>query len=541
MILFTKHLISLLAVVIITSQAIAEERPNIVFFIVDDQERSSLNSLPQNSGDSQADRIQLPTPNLDSLATNGVTLNNLHVPSPVCIPSRFVALTGTYGSRAISDEFAAGSWKFGFPWVAQNTKITHETDTILHALKKAGYRNGAVGKNHVIEVPGYKHLSYDDDHMDPEIKATLAHNEEIQEAAYRQAGFDYAEALYFNNPKSNGPAALNSHNMDWITLKAFEFIEQTKEQPFFLYYATTLPHDPYGDWETGDRRATPEGLLDQAPNLLPPSTDIARRLREAGMSPKHPRWKTDGDVVWIDDALGALVQKLEDEGVLENTIILYFNDHGMEGDKTTVYQGGLRSMAIVNGPEKWVTGKDLIDNSLTSSVDFGRTILGWADALEHKELLDGVDLAPLLEGKTDKVRETIYGEIGISRTIRKGDWKYIALREPNYLKNLHPTERQRRFDKMHRMCRQANMVPFPNELDDPFAHIAWLPGGWSNTWPAMEAHPHYFDVDQLYNLADDPGEKVNLANNPLYNSILLDLKKELSGYLATLPGQFGEF
>jgi arylsulfatase A-like enzyme len=182
-----------------------------------------------------------------------------------------------------------------------------------------------------------------------------------------------------------------------------------------------------------------------------------------------------------------------------------------------------------------------IDRSLTASVDFGRTILGWGNALEYKQTLDGVDLAPLLENRASKVRDSIYGEIGMSRAVRKGKWKYIALRESDYLKNLPLEMRQARLDACRDRMLMQGRQPFPNKATDPFAHIGWLPGGWDNTWSAMKEHPHYFDVDQLYNLEEDPNEKVNLAGDPQYAGILEEMKHELGNYLSTLPGQFGEF
>lgn len=522
---------------LICFSAIAEKQPNIVFFMVDDQHRDVYNFLPGNQ--KVEGRINLPTPQLDSMAENGVVLGGMHVASPVCIPSRFTIMTGTYASRCISDEFAAGSWKWGYPWVAQNTHTTHETQTIPQALKKAGYRTGAVGKNHVIEVSDYQSLPYSADINDPNVKRVLAENAKVQKKAYHQAGFDYAERLYYNNTLANGPRVLNPHNLDWCTEGALEFLDSCGDQPFFLYYASTAPHGPYGDWMKNPL-ATPEGMLSERPRGHPERSTIAARLRERGFTPKHQKWKVYGDAVWLDDALAALKKKLAENEQLENTIIIYFNDHGVESGKTTVYQGGLHSIALVDGPEEYVKG-GRIDWSLTASVDFGRTILGWADALNYKQTLDGVDLAPLLEGRVDKVRDSIYGEIGMSRAVRKGNWKYIALREPDYLKNMPLEMRQAPIDECRRRMKKQGRKPFPNKATDPFAHIGWLPGGWDNTWSAMKEHPHYFDVDQLYNLADDPHELVNLAGDPQYADVLEKIKKELSGYLSRLPGKFGEF
>ena len=281
-------------------------------------------------------------------------------------------------------------------------------------------------------------------------------------------------------------------------------------------------------------------MLETAPDVLPSKDAIWKRLKEAGYVPGDRHWQVAGDNLWTDDLLGAILDELERTGKLANTIVIFFNDHGVESGKTTIYQGGMRSLAVVDGPAAYVQSGKTTD-SLASSVDFGATILGWAGAGAEAAELDGVDLAPLLTGASPTVRDSVYGEIGFSRGVRVGDWKYIALREPDFLKNMPLEVRQARIDQANKRIKGENRKPFPNKPTDPFAHIGYLPGGWDNTWSAMKEHPAYFDVDQLYNLAADPDELNNLAADPSHADKLAELQAILATYLRDLPGRFGEF
>lgn len=424
--------------------------------------------------------------------------------------------------------------------MGQNTLITPELDTLPKRLKAAGYTTAGFGKNHVIDNPDYQRLPGNADIDDPDVQKKIAANTQSERAAWQSAGFDVADRLYHDNILANGPRALNPSNIDWVTEGALDFLDEVGDKPFYLYFATTTPHGPYGEWQTGDRRATPDGMLDEAPDVLPSKDAIWKRLEQAGYEPGDRHWKVAGDNLWTDDALGAILDKLEAIGELDNTIVVYFNDHGVESGKTTVYQGGMQSLGVVMGPERFIRGGRFVD-SLTSSVDFATTILHWAGADDEAAQLDGVDLRPVLTGDSESVRDSVYGEIGFSRAVRKGDWKYLALREPDYLKNLPMAERETRLKTARRRMIAQGRKPFPNKPTDPFAHIGYLPGGWDNTWSAMKEHPAYFDVDQLYNLAEDPDELHNLAADPESADKLVEMQGTLSGYLKDLPGSFGEF
>ncbi len=515
-------------------------QPNIIFFIVDDQYRDRINLLPEGR---DADGIPRNyTPTLDRLATEGLILDQMHVPSSVCIPSRFSILTGQYGSRAENFSLQARFALHGYPPTGQNTKILPgQTKTVAGHLRDAGYLTGVVGKNHVVEVEGYDKGRYDDDIDDPAVAQRLIDNHELVRQAFLASGFDYAERLYHDNLPPNAPHDLLAHNLDWITEGALAFIEQSaaREKPFFLYYGSTVPHTPDEPKYTylADRRITPLGLLGEPVEFLKSGEQIQNELAAHGITDP-----TRGNALWLDSSVEVIHQKLDELGLTDNTIFIYFNDHGVEAGKTSVFQGGMVTYNFISGPKPWIAGGQRSD-ALLSSVDWATTMLSWAgaDPARYADELDGVSFAPVLSGEMSSTRASVYGEIGYSRSVRLGDWKYIALRPASYLEHMSLKDRNTILNRWFERRDRMGVRREPNLPTDPFPHIIDIPGGVDNTWGPMKKHPHYFDRDQLYNLADDPDEQVNLALDPAFGPVLETLRLELSRYLECLPGQFGEF
>ncbi|MEM7627606.1 MAG: sulfatase-like hydrolase/transferase [Planctomycetota bacterium] len=519
-------------------------QPNIIFYIVDDQARHRINQLPEGR-DEQGNPRNI-TPTLDRLATSGVILDQMHVPSAVCIPSRFSILTGTYGSRAQNAEMLERLELHGYPPTGQNAHILPgQTVTVADRLRDAGYRTGAVGKNHVVEVHGYNAGRFDDDINKPAIAQRLIDNHEKVRQAFLASGFDYADRLYHNNLHPNAPHAVLGHNLDWITEGALEFIEDAaqRDQPFFLYFGSTMPHGPVAPKYTyrSDRRLTPKGVLDEPVDLLIQPWEIKRALDQAGID--NPQV---GNALWIDSSVQVIHEKLEELGLDDNTIFIYFNDHGVEAGKTSVFQGGMVTYNFVSGPEPWVKGgpgDGRRSDALLSSVDWAATMLSWAgaDPARYADEFDGLSFAPVLSGRMQATRSSVYGEMGYSRSVRVGDWKYIALRPSPYLEGLTDADKKAILNRWFQRRDRQGQRREANEPTDPFPHIIDIPGGVDNTWGPMRKHPHYFDRDQLYNLADDPDEQVNLAVDPAYGPVLETMRLELSRYLERLPGKFGEF
>ena len=502
-------------------------KPNIIFFIADDMYPEMFNCLPQGKGKNL-------TPALDRLASGGVILENQYVVSPVCTPSRYNCLTGNFASRAANRQFLNKTKNEEGQTVIQwNTFITENDKILPHYLKELGYTTGMVGKNHVIEANGLKSFpDFSADANDPEIKEKVAENYRIVRQAVLRSGFDYADGLYHNNPNFIGVEELAVQNMDWIAEAGLKFIDQNKDNPFFLYFATTIPHGPTNrerSWGANPL-ITAKGYLDEAPDVLPARNTLTERLREAGITGHGKE-----NVLWLDDALNALIKKLEEHGILNNTIIFFFNDHGQHA-KGTLYQGGVLNPSIV-----WRQGGFQCGNLVgtpVSNVDFAPTILELAGAELEGDEFDGKSFKALLDSKKLQPRESLFFELGYARAVIKGNYKYYAVRYPSYATKMTEEERTKKLEAYNRGREFRNMRIVNRDPAKPFSHLETVPGGGEAENQSYGKLPGYFDADQLYNLEEDPHELKNLANDPEYADILKEMKTELQKYLDDLPGNF---
>jgi arylsulfatase A len=498
-------------------------RPNIVFIILDDMQRHMFNCLPEGKGKNL-------TPQIDRLAAEGMVMLGQHVVSPVCTPSRYNCLTGCYASRTLKPE-AKASHQTVVTW---NTHIQANDVTVASLLKKAGYATGFVGKNHVVQVSGWKKVDWDADPAALAVKTELQENARHIRRAMKDVGFDYAERIYHNNPDGNGSRHLAVHNLDWVAEGALTFIDQHHDQPFFLYLGSTIPHGPTAkerSWQA-DPRVTADGILATPPRVLPDRDSLPRRLKQVGiMTPGRE------NLLWLDDVVGALMTRLEKYGLDQNTVVFFFNDHG-QAAKGTLYQGGVSNPSIV-----WRKGGfpgGATSDALISNIDFAPTILELAGATPTGHAFDGRSFASVLDGRTQSVHSSLYFELGYARGLRKGPWKYLALRYPDSVKNFSLDQRRKALDRVNRNLRRRGRPIVTDDPTKPFSHVSAIPGGGDAERTSTGKYPAYYDADQLYHIGDDPSEQTNLARNPEYASLLRDMKQELRQYLDTLPGAFAE-
>ncbi|MEO0514910.1 MAG: sulfatase-like hydrolase/transferase [Planctomycetota bacterium] len=505
------------------------DQPNIVLIVADDV-------APQLCGFDAEGKGRGFTPNLDTLAADGVVLGNLHSPSPICTPSRFSILTGHYPSRATNAGFLADTRRHGGQTaVAFNTHLDPGDNNLAKRLQAAGYTTGAVGKNHVIEVPGHQRLPYKSSTGDDRVKQTLQENAEHLRAAFHAAGFDYAEALYFGNPDADGIRELAMHNQEWITDAAQRFIVENHDRPFFLYMATTIPHGPHSadrSWN-GDPRVIPTGYLEELPEVQPARDTIPKRLQDAGIK----GWNRE-NVLWMDDAVGSVVAELERQGVKQNTIIIFISDHGTEA-KGSVYSRGTRTVGLIWRDGGFAVGP--VADQAMMLPDLAPTILNWAQVETSDTEFDGRDMSPVLNGEADRVHDTQYFEVGFTRAVVKDGFKYVAVRYPQWAVDLSNEERQRRLNKLTAEL-EARDRPVPTtDPMAPYSHLTVVPGGADAEQVSINKHPAYFAADQLYDLNQDPTEQRNLADEPAYTERLTELKELLNQKVETLPGHFAEF
>lgn len=513
----------------------AQPPPSIVLVVTDDQFRNQFNFLREGQTNGRSANL---TPNMDRLVSEGAVLKGYHVVSPVCTPSRYSTLTGKFASRANNPDFLTETRAAGTAMVKWNTHIVEGDTTLQKLLRDAGYVTGFVGKNHVIHNPQMKtRLPGDLDPAAPEAKARLAEHKRAIEDSIRKTGFDFAGGVYNVNAEALGPKPLCVHNMDWCAETALDFLDQCKNtgKPFFLYFASTLVHAPYTperSWNANPL-ATPFGFLEKAPSVLPARSTIPERLRKAGIDPEGEEGSRKASLLWMDDALGALLAKLEELHMEENTIILFANDNGQE-DKGALYEGGALSVSFIWKKGGFAGGKDI--PALTANIDIAPTLLDFAGVSAPKGAFDGVSWKPLLDGKTAAIRNELFLELGFTRGLIKDGFKYIALRYPENYERFEQAP-NREGNKQHSPSR----IPFSGgksstDSHPPFGHIA----GNGNEAKAIERHPAYWEADQLYELSTDPDEKDNLAESPRHAERLAAMKLALGSYLTNLPGGFGE-
>lgn len=501
--------------------------PNIIFFIADDMYPEMFNCLPEGKG-------QNLTPNLDRLAAEGTLMWNQYVVSPVCTPSRFNCLTGKYASRARNRQFLRKTEKEEGQTVIQwNTFITERDSILPHYLKNLGYTTGMVGKNHVIEVEGlYQFPDYYADPRDPEIARKVEENYQKVREGILSCGFDYADGLYHNNPNFIGLRELAVQNLDWTAAAGLDFIDRAHQQPFFLYFATTVPHGPNEDdrsWNA-DPSITARGILENPPNVLPARHTLPERLREAGLQGAHKE-----NLLWLDDALGALIDRLEAYGILDNTIIFFFNDHGQHA-KGTLYQGGIHNPSIVWRSAGFSCGSEC--DAMVSNVDFAPTILDMAGADRIPQDLDGISFFQVLNGKDQIARDSLYFELGYARAVISGGFKYYAVRYPQYALAWTEGERAEALQAYNGRREATGMTIVNRDPAKPFSHLEVVPGGGQAEHESYGKKPAYFEPDQLYDLRNDPEELNNLANDLAFANRLEKMKGILAGFIDELPGNF---
>ena len=331
-----------------------EKRPNIIIIYTDDMNFDDIGALGG----------KVLTPTIDSLMNQGIYFNNYYACSAVCSPSRYNLLTGRYASRSMSllDQFPVSDP----PFLRWNVDIDPDERTMANIMKEHGYLTGMVGKYHNMPNGRYQEpVPEDASPNDPDIQKRIGANyKRVKDAIQNSSGFDFVESVYANNLHALAlPKAMQHHNMEWITKGALDFIDSAGSQPFFLYLATTLPHDPAPVSSMyADARITPSGILDKAPGVQPGRMEVFERVRQAG------RPEETAPYTWLDDAIGAVVKELDRKGLLESTVILFASDHGGNAAKMTCYEHGVRAPAFAYWKDHFAAGKKI--DQMVANIDF---------------------------------------------------------------------------------------------------------------------------------------------------------------------------
>ena len=500
-------LLNIFALVILTSNCTSKreepqetKRPNIVVMFTDELQFSDIGAYGGN----------IPTPEIDKLASEGIKFNNAYCPASMCTPSRFAILTGLYPGRCQAPTFYKSN-PVSEPYnIAWNTWITPDIKTLPRILSENGYITGMAGKWHVGHLPEFVNvpiLKEDADLDDPEIEKKLMARQRIYENQVRSdAGFDYASSVVWTNFDNHPIKALRFHNFPWITKGAMQFLDQQKnsDRPFFLYVTPTAIHGPNHVEDLGkDKTYTLEGRQADVLQFNIDEEKLKNEIKDLSDRVTH-RY---AGIANIDFQLGLIRRKLKEIGKEDNTIIIFMSDHNIEPGKATSYEKGIHIPMIVYWPG--ITKGSQESSSLISSLDVFPTILGAAGIQKTDDLkLDGVSFMSVIRNPAKLTRQYVFAEAGFTRSVSDGRYKYIALRYPeSVIKTMENNE----------------IIYAPSYVKNwPQAHSAI----------AMKCFPAYFDQNQLYELENDPYEQNNIYDeqSPEVQKLKAVLKKHLGSF-----------
>jgi len=369
--------------------------PNFVIIFVDDMGYGDI----ANTG-----HPTIKTPNLLKMADEGVTMTQFYASASVCSPSRAALLTGRYPIRnGVVSVFFQGD-KIGLP----KTEIT-----MADLLKKNGYTTGVIGKWHLGHAPEYMP---------------------------RRRGFDYYYGLLYSNDMAPVELYRNEQVFEYpveqntltkrYTEEAVQFIEQSRNRPFFLYLAHSMPHTPLG---------------------------VSEKFRG------HSKRGLYGDVVEeLDWSVGQIMDTLKKYDLDENTLVVFTSDNGplktslvekvwgkplsyngkidpaspwnleehhggsaglFRGGKATTFEGGLRVPFIARFPGVLEHGK--VSTEIGTVMDLFTTCLRLAGVdIPQDRTIDGQDLIPVLQGQKSSQYDAFYYYWNDEMTaIRSGPYK----------------------------------------------------------------------------------------------------------------------
>lgn len=397
---------ALLVIHATAAAAESKQRPNIIFILADDLGYGDLGCYGQK---------RIKTPHLDKLAAEGLRFTDFYAGSTVCAPSRCVLMTGYHTGHAV---------------VRGNARVPlRPVDvTLAEVLKTAGYQTALCGKWGLGEegstgVPTRQGFDYffgylNQHHAHNYYPAYLFRNEERVPLKNVVPGSgDYGSGV---------AAERSEYSHDLVAAEALKFVEQQKDNPFFLYLAFTTPH--------ANNEAGKEGM--EVPDLgAYADTDWP------------PQQKAHAAMISRMDAdIGRLMQKLKSLGIAENTLVFFSSDNGphreggndpdfndsngpLKGIKRDLTEGGIRVPFIAHWPGKIAGGKT--SDYIGSFHDLMPTLaeLMGATADVPKDI-DGISFLPTLLGQPEKQKAHDYlywafYERGGAQAARTGKWKAI--------------------------------------------------------------------------------------------------------------------
>lgn len=446
------------------------DAPNIIFIMTDDQAQGAL-SIYGNT--------ILKTPHMDRIGREGIRFQQSFVTTSVCAPSRASFLTGLYAhTHGVTSNGEEPGWY-------QQMGLRHDQITYPMLLQKAGYHTAVVGKWHIKSMPtGFDHW-----------------------AILRGQGSYFDPEFIVND----APVRFRGHTDDVIGDQAMAYLRQRpKDRPFCLCYQFKAPHGPWEpdprfyDAYKDDKIPLPPGFGQQQPEGAPiafskTTQEIANmgdffhdnERRKAQVDKNLPEQERLHAVLeayirnyyrvllGVDENVGRVLDFLDENGLTENTIVVYTSDNGAfmgeHGfyDKRMMLEPSIKIPMLMRWPKRIRAGQ-VDEEHMVLNVDVAPTLLQLA-GVEVPEWMQGASWKPLLEGK-------------------EGDWRKDFLYEWFEYPAVHCARK-------HRGVRGVRWK---------LIHFWEQPDEWA-----------------LYDLQNDPDEMVNLVDKPEHTALVAQLKQRI--------------
>ena len=382
-------------------------KPNIVLIFTDDQGYGDLSCFGGQ---------HVSTPRIDQMAAEGSRLTSFYVAAPVCTPSRAALMTGCYAQRV---DMGIGS-RFGVLLAADRKGLNPSEITIAEVLKSAGYKTGMFGKWHLGDQPEFLPTRQG---FDVFFGIPYSHDIHPFHAKQKRHGFPALPLLDGETVVEMDPDA------DYLTKRftehAVKFIEQNKDQPFFVYLPHPIPHAPLHvspEFMKGVSSKTQTALKNEA------GKTINSKARE-GLFRQA--------IAEIDWSVGQILDTLKKNHLDNNTIVIFTSDNGpslqrkakpehagpLRGGKGTTLEGGMREPTVVRWPGHIPAGQD--NDELMTAMDLLPTFAKLAGAdIPNDRVIDGKDISSVLTGKQKSPHEAFfYHRANSLEAVRSGKWK----------------------------------------------------------------------------------------------------------------------
>ena len=408
-------------------------QPNIIFILADDLGYGDVGVYGQQNFE---------TPNLDRLAHGGMKFLQHYSGSTVCAPSRSALMTGQHTGHT----FIRGNSERGFTLDKEGQyPLAPEEITIAEVLKKGGYATGAFGK---------WGLGYPGSEGDP---TKQGFDEFFGYNCQRVAHNYYPTHLWDNLTKTplkgNNGKTKTVYAPLIIHEKALSFIEKNKGRPFFMYYPSVIPHAEL---------AAPEKYMEKYRGKFMPEKEYIKKGNSSPNSKVNPESINNYNVggynsqkeshaafaamvSLLDEQVGQIIDKVDDLGIAENTLIIFSSDNGphleggadpdyfgsngpLRGYKRDLYEGGIRVPTLAYWPSQ-ITPNSKSDH-ISAFWDFFPTAIEIAGLDYNSSKIDGISFLPELKGENQKKHPYLYWEFlekGGRQAVRMNQWKAVRM------------------------------------------------------------------------------------------------------------------